>query len=88
MIPTCTLFDAPMRRRFALQDECLSIVGCLLCETFVLIQRSYVQVSRAKDYISYVLSQRVGPRVVVDATHYREDLSIVDVPEVCSLNVP
>eukprot|EP00959_Pyramimonas_sp_CCMP1952_P251115 5248598-Pyramimonas_sp.AAC.2 len=44
-----------------------------------------VQVSRAKDYIAYVLSQRVGPRVVVDATHYREDLSIVDVPELLRL---
>lgn len=40
------------------------------------------QVARAIDYIGYVMAQRQGPRVVVDATHFREDLSIVDVPEV------
>ena len=40
------------------------------------------QVDRAKDYIGYVMQQRVGPKVTVDATKFREDLSIVDVPEV------
>ena len=42
------------------------------------------QVARANDYIGYVLSQRLNQRVTVDATHFREDLSIVDVPEVRS----
>jgi hypothetical protein len=47
-------------------------------------------VERAKDYISYVMQQRQGPKdkVTIDATRFRDDLSIVDVPEVPILGVP
>jgi hypothetical protein len=37
--------------------------------------------SRAKDYVGYVLTQRTGP-VFINTTDKRDDLSIVNVPEV------
>lgn len=37
--------------------------------------------ARAKDYVGYVLTQRTGP-VFIDTTEKRDDLSIVNVPEV------
>lgn len=38
--------------------------------------------ARAKDYVKYVLTQRVGP-VHIDPTMKRDDMSIVQVPENC-----
>jgi len=54
--------------------------------SFILVnpKQRVIQVDRAKDYIGYVMQQRQGPKdkVTIDATRFRDDLSIVDVPEV------
>ena len=46
------------------------------------IEGSPEAVSRARDYIGFVLAQRVGP-VQIDTHKPREDLSVVDVPHNC-----
>jgi hypothetical protein len=46
------------------------------------IKGTELQRKRAKDYIKYICDQRVG-KVYVDLTDYREDLTVVEVPDDC-----